>query len=185
MQDAATSPHIPAPLPGTAPVRCWDGNFLPIRAGVSWPLGWQSQAAAQAETMERSPDTPLLNIPQVALLLPCLVCPRWDEAADGHRRVVIPAAWLASPTTGEPGLLCHSGTQVSRLAAWQTLLLPLSPKPAWRPSSSPPQGQVTPDLCPQSSQGREVTTSFEGLGIQKNYPLRRPPCPKLQPQQPS
>jgi len=39
VQNAATSPHTPASMPGTAPVRCWDRKSLPIWAERrSWGL---------------------------------------------------------------------------------------------------------------------------------------------------
>lgn len=83
VQGAATSPHTPAPLPGAAPFRCWDGKFLSIQRGWGSSDLWGSKAGQQDRQKQWRAflDAPLLNILQETLV-PCLVSPGWDEEAD-------------------------------------------------------------------------------------------------------
>lgn len=113
-QDAATNPHIPALLPGTAPVRRWDGKSLPTGAGWrSW--GVPAAGVAGPGSRRASPGKPWLNIPHLAPL-PCPASPRWDGVAGSITERSFPwPGWLLPPQ-GTQGC---SATPVPECRGWQ------------------------------------------------------------------
>lgn len=143
---------------------------------------WGGRARQQdrQKRWRASPDTPSLSIPHVALL-PCPVYPWWDKMDEGHHRAVLPPAWLASPTPGEPGLLCCSGTQVSWLAA---------PAPATEPKTSlesflqhPTRARSHQTFVRRPTEAGKRALLLRGWEYRKiiTQALRRPPSPDLQP----